>query len=516
MLAVSDTIKNAYNKYKTQRKSYIKVGDNSFFIQNLDLSADSYYEGNVIGNAIAKIAKFDMETVNVSGIDEFELFDGIWTGNQYEYISLGTFKLFDEKGTDDFFSSIVAYDKLIYFNKEYNPTLTSYPTTIYGLLQNLCEQAGLLLENQIITNGEQPLEVNLFVEGETLKNILNAICQISGTFAIISNDKLKLLLKGNNTINLSKYQLSKPEYKRTTWSINQVVLGMKDVDGEYVKYPDDTEIQGSIHKLVINDNPFVYTQELRQLYIENLYNQVNGFGYVAFETQWEGLPFVELGDLANVDGKESIVLRYNLKSPCGLKSSLSAPSIIDSVVEYADNSNSLKNALRKTEFTVKKHEGEIISLVSKTETIDTTIENTYNEINQKFDGYTPINKTVEIENSVVQLQTDTYTKTEINTKLKDGSVEKVKTTLVTVDDNGTTWDKNDSKVKSNADADGFKVIDKTGAGEKVILDAGYDAETGETRVIVDRVRVNSIKIGSYAQLEDYVDENGREGLGIFI
>ena len=96
MLAVSDTIKNAYNKYKTQRKSYIKVGDNSFFIQNLDLSADSYYEGNVIGNAIAKIAKFDMETVNVSGIDEFELFDGIWTGNQYEYISLGTFKLFDE------------------------------------------------------------------------------------------------------------------------------------------------------------------------------------------------------------------------------------------------------------------------------------------------------------------------------------------------------------------------------------------------------------------------------------
>lgn len=72
MLTVSNSIKQAYNQYTTQRKSYIQVGNNSFFIQNLDVSADAYYEGNVIGNAIAKIAKFDIETVNVNGIDEFE------------------------------------------------------------------------------------------------------------------------------------------------------------------------------------------------------------------------------------------------------------------------------------------------------------------------------------------------------------------------------------------------------------------------------------------------------------
>ena len=112
MLAISDSIKNAYNKYTTQRKSYIQVGNNSFFVQNLDVSADAYDEGNIIGNAIAKIAKFDIETEYVKGLDEFELFDGIWTGNKYEYVSLGTFKLFNEEGTDDFFSSITAYDKL--------------------------------------------------------------------------------------------------------------------------------------------------------------------------------------------------------------------------------------------------------------------------------------------------------------------------------------------------------------------------------------------------------------------
>ena len=44
---------------------------------------------------------------------------------------------------------------------------------------------------------------------------------------------LKLKLKGNDNFTLSNYQISDPEYKRTTWKINQVVLGMKDVDSPY-------------------------------------------------------------------------------------------------------------------------------------------------------------------------------------------------------------------------------------------------------------------------------------------
>lgn len=193
MLAVSDSIKNAYNQYTTQRKSYIRVGNNSFFVQNLDVAADCYKNGNIIGNAIAKIAKFDIETEYVKGIDKFELFDGIWTGNQYEYVSLGTFKLFNEEGTDDFFSSVTAYDKLVLFNKEYDPSQTTYPTTLFGLLQNVCLQAGVGLQNTSIPNGEQLIKENLFVEKESLKSVLNSICQISGNFGIVSQDKLKLL-----------------------------------------------------------------------------------------------------------------------------------------------------------------------------------------------------------------------------------------------------------------------------------------------------------------------------------
>ena len=386
MIVVSDSIKNAYNKYTTQRKPYIKVGNNTYYIQNMDFQADCYDEGNIIGNAIAKILKFDIETEYVEELDKFELYDSIWTGNQYESVFLGTFKLYDEEGTDDFFSSVTAYDLLIKFNVQYDPSQMTYPSTIFGLLQNICSQAGVILENTSIVNGTQPLENELFVEGETLKTILNAICQISGTFGTISNDKLKLGLKGSQTITLNKSQISEPEFKRTTQNINQVVLGMTDVEGEEVKYPQDSQISGTIHKLTINNNPFVYTQALREAYIQNIYNQVNGFGYEAMSMKWEGLSYVELGDLLSVDGHSSIVLRYNIKSPKGLESTLEAPSIIDSSVEYYENSNSIENRQKRTEYIVDKANQRITQVVEEIGQYDeriTKVEQTTEQISQE-------------------------------------------------------------------------------------------------------------------------------------
>lgn len=379
MLAVDNRIKEAYNQYTTQRKSKIVVGTNEYFIQNMDLYADAYDEGNIIGNAIARTLTFDIETEYVRGLDEFRLYDGIWTGEDYEYIDLGTFKLFEEQGTDNFFSSITAYDNLIKFNVPYSPDSTEYPTTLYGLLQNICEQAGVELGTQSIANGNRELPRNIFVEGETLKDILKAICGVSGTFAMISEDKVVLKLKGTDRLTLTNYQIEKPEYKRTTWKWNQVVLGMQFVEGEYVQKRDEEDIEeNGVHKIVINDNPFTFTQELREAYIDELFDQLNGFTYVAFETNWEGLPYVELGDLLTINGKDTMVLRYEIKSPDGLNSFLQAPSVIDSVVDYIDNTNDIENKQKRTEFIVRKDEqiieGIIVEQNATNERLSQTIQ----------------------------------------------------------------------------------------------------------------------------------------------
>lgn len=983
MLKVNDSIRNAYKQKTTQRKSYIKVGDNSFFIQNLDVSADAYDEGNVIGNAIAKIAKFDIETEYVKGLDEFELFDGIWTGEGYEYVSLGTFKLFEEQGTDEFFSSITSYDKLVLFNKPYDNTNVSFPISLYDFLKEICSQANVELETKQIANGDKILFQNLFVEGETLKQILKAICQISGNFAKIKNDKLvlglydynsyiatgneivlediveektkikqygitkqdgtptpdapveievgrgknlldigtisftnskkyeglnipvgtytfstkitssdtdteksrvyfynngtqvgfvnlnrntrssatitlsqsvdtitlyasngyansaddtatyedvqlekgslatsylpyntiesksnstnmfnaklipttngilvnedgskitmpivtsgngltytnktlkyfapnlkvgdvvtlyatnnsanvyntyiyldapasmlwnfgttktitenmlnspvalygnrfssgeteqviisdfrmvlgtedkpfepyeessiqhhlgdnfladkdyiengvlnknigKVVLDGsednwifdnsqttptnrtvlrryfeagsnnyisnrfvvenskpnglvlfphNNTmyisledsltgilttdsdttklnkikewlsnnnvevyyelatpeqiqleatgelrtfepytsisndldsnmeveygkyIEINKDELYQPEYKRTTWKLNKVVLGMKDVEGEFVSKQDDQDVEiNGIHQLVINDNPFVYTQQLREEYISELFERIKGFGYVAFESGFEGVPYYELGDLIKIEDKKSIILRYNLQSPKGLESTFSAPSIIDSVVEYTQTPDPLNQKLRLTELRVDKAEGEILATTKKLQEVDTTIDANYQKIINKFGNYTPTSQTVQLEKSVTQLQTDTYTKTEINTKLIDGSVTKVRTTSGTFDEDGMHYEKTGAPTKTTINEAGVSV-DSSSSGEELLF-AGYDKDINQTIVRTENLTVRRyLVIGKNTRIEDYTDENGNVGGGLFI
>lgn len=147
---------------------------------------------------------------------------------------------------------------------------------------------------------------------------------------------------------------------------------------------------------------------------------------------------------------------------------------------------------------------------------ETKIGNNYTEIMEKFDGYAPTSEITRIESSVETLQTNTYTKTEINTKLTDGSVTKLKSTVLTADDEGLTVDKSDSKTKSNMDADGFEIIDKTGSQDKSLLKAKYDEEKGETIVEADNMTVNRyFQCGSNSRFEDFQRADGKIGTAPF-
>ena len=277
MLKVNDSIRNAYKQKTTQRKSYIKVGDNSFFIQNLDVSADAYDEGNVIGNAIAKIAKFDIETEYVKGLDEFELFDGIWTGEKYEYVSLGTFKLFEEQGTDEFFSSITSYDKLVLFNKPYDNINVKFPISLYDFLKEICSQANVELETKRIANGDKILFQNLFVEGETLKQILKAICQISGNFAKIKNDKLVLglydydsYIATGNEIVLEDYYKDIVINDATIIIENNKVIEKSDLTDNSRVYINAQRIDGDYIASIIEVMPYEEKEQELDLEQKNL------------------------------------------------------------------------------------------------------------------------------------------------------------------------------------------------------------------------------------------------------
>ena len=383
MRIVSDNIKNALKQPTTQRKGRILVNGNYYEVYNVEYYADSYEDGNVIGNAIASQLDFDLPYMEK--FNTFKYFDGVWTGNDYEYVDMGTFTVFDEQDEDEFNKHITAFDNLIKFNAPFEEVET-YPKTLYQELQNICQQAGVELVNSSIPNGNFQIENNQFVNGETLKTVLKAICQISGNYGIIKEDKLVLQLTNDTDETIIKNQHEPVIWKRKTYGINQVILQLGDVEGEYVIRQDEEDIaKNGVHKLVITNNPFAYTQDKRDALIDELFNQVRGFGYIPYEMNYEWLNYLEIGDKITIDGIETLVLRIQGKSPKGLESFISAPAIIDSAVGYANNINDIKNQITRTEIIVDKQNNLIQSIASKvvdvsniiTGTGNITLENAY-------------------------------------------------------------------------------------------------------------------------------------------
>ena len=404
MKIVSDNIKNALKQPTTQRKGRILIGENYYEVYNVEYYADTYLDGNVVGNAIASQLDFDLPYI--PKFETFKYFDGVWTGSNYEYVDMGTFHVFDEQDEDEFNKHITAFDNLIKFNVPFND-VGGYPKTLFQELQNVCNQAGVNLQNMSIANGDFQVVNNQFVNGESLKAVLKAICQISGTYAIIKNDKLVLQLKNETDEVINKSQHQPVTWKRKTYGINQVVLGMSDVEGEYVLREDTQDIaQNGVHKLVINDNPFAYTQAKRDELIDDLFNQVRGFGYVPYEMNCEWLNYLEIGDIITIDDIETIVLRISGKSPNSLESFISAPAIIDSSVAYVNNTETVKNQLKRTEIIVDKNNQSIQSVVEQTEEQNQKIAKvtqTVEELNSKISDIADITTSAEDTDAKIEI-----------------------------------------------------------------------------------------------------------------
>ena len=404
MKIVNDNIKNALKQPTTQRKGRILVNDNYYEVYNVEYYADTYLDGNVVGNAIASQLDFDLPYMDK--FQTFKYFDGVWTGSAYEYIDIGTFHVFDEQDEDEFNKHITAFDNLIKFNAPFND-VGGYPKTLFQELQNICNQAGVELQNMSIVNGNFQIVNNQFVNGESLKTVLKAICQISGTYATIKDDKLVLQLKNETNEIINKSQHQPVTWKRKTYGINQVVLGMSDIEGEYVLRQDDDDIaENGVHKLVINDNPFTYTQAKRDELIDALFNQVRGFGYIPYEMNCEWLNYLEIGDTVIIDDIETIVLRISGRSPKSLESFMSAPAIIDSSIAYVDNTETVKNQLKRTEIIVDKNNQSIQSVVEQTEKQNQKIAQvtqTVEELNSKISDIADITTSAEDTDAKIEI-----------------------------------------------------------------------------------------------------------------
>lgn len=511
---LTPTFKNKCNEIEISLSEHIILDGITIPIK-AELNDDCYKDGNFIGTFIFKEIKFETDNKYNFKQKEFEYYKKV----SGESVKIGTFITTEVNDNDTNETvKVVAMDYGLKSQVEYTSFLdySSGTVTLLDVWNENCELCGLESGITNFTNSNFIVDSDQFSgTGATRRDVFGAIAKASCDFVKIGNDdKIYLILKNETNEIVEDY--TDLEDKRDTHEINAVSLGMSQVEGNNVVKIAEGVSEGQENWLVINDNLFAYTQEKRQQLIDGIFDKINGFGYSSFKTETSFKPYLTCGDLIKFKRKDgvlvdTILLRYKHDFD---EITLEAPSIIKATVVYEKPQTAMDIA-RKNEIIVNQHEGKITQLTSKTENLDITVNNNYQEIVNKFEGYTPTSQTVQLEKAVTQIQTDSYTKTEINTKLTDGSVTKVHTVSGTFDENGMHYEKTGAPTNSTINEKGVEVDNST-TGEELLF-AGYDEQLRQTIVRTENLTVRRyFVIGENSRFEDYEDEEGNIGGGIFI
>ena len=328
-----------------------------------ELNDDCYNEGNFIGTFIFKELRFETSNEYDFKKKEFKYYKVV----NGESVKIGTFITTEITDNDtEETIKVVAMDYGLKTQVEYTSNLNygSGNITLLDVWNENCELSGIESGITSFTNSNFIVDSDQFSgTGATRRDVFIAIAQSSCDFVKVANDdKIYLILKEETNEVIEEY--TDLEDKRDTQPINAVSLGMSQVEGEILTKIADGVSEENANWLVINDNPFAYTQEKRQQLINGIFNKINGFGYSAFKTETSFKPYLTCGDLVKFKRKDgvlvdSIILRYKHNFD---NITLEAPSIVKTTVNYTKPVSAIDVA-KKVEIIVNKQENTIENIV---------------------------------------------------------------------------------------------------------------------------------------------------------
>lgn len=518
MIVVSNDFKTAMKRPVKELDAYIKL-DNQTKITSADdlISFKVSCDTSMCKTAMRKLEGKYLGEHNLLGKWVHVGFGVKLSNGTFEYLDYGSFLITEITTTKDTgVTQIIGYDKMINSMIKYDKLDITYPINLYEYTKKLCENCGLELGNDTFIHNNWMINYELWenIEGITYRDILVQIAQATASTCIISNDdKVYFKYLTDTKEELTYDNMKKLKLEPIYGEINSVVLSRTPQEDNIYMSDDESIENNGLTEFKIENNEII--DKDRDNAMQPIYDVLHGISYYPFETTTEGLGWYEIADSFDIKNNSGEVFNtslfnFSITIDGGIKEILKTVADTKTQTQY-QYATTVSRRVNQAYLMVDKQNIEISSLTSKVDTYDTRINNNYQELLTKFNNYTPVNKTIEIENSVTKLQTDTYTKTEVNTKLTDGSVTKVVTETGTFADNGLTIEKTGAKSKGQFNEVGLSVLDTTGSSNERLLFAGYDEVLGESIVIAKNVNVEKyLTIGKNSRIEDYED-----GTGIF-
>lgn len=374
---LTSTWKNGCNAKTLTFSEYIII-DNKKIPVKAVLKDDCYNNGNFIGTFIFKEISFEVENNIDFKRKEFEYYKVV----NGEAIKFGTFittEITDNDTTE--LVKVVGMDFGLKTQVEYMSSLdySSGLITLLDVWNECCELSGLTSGITDFTNSDFIVESDQFTgTGATIRDVFVAIAQSSCSFVKVMNDD-KIYLIFNEATQDVVEDYTDLDDKRDTKPITCVRLGMSQIVGENLDLKDDELVKKyGEHWLIINDNPFAYTQKKREELIYAILDKIKGFGYSAFSAKTSFKPYLTCGDIIKFKNKNgelinSILLRYEHNYD---EITLEAPSETSATVNYVYPANAI-DLYKKAEAKVDKEANNITLLTEQTKTLRENLESDY-------------------------------------------------------------------------------------------------------------------------------------------
>ena len=442
--------------------------------------------------------------------------------DNYEYLDYGNYIVYSSEKQEDTNSyKIICYDKMLYSMVDYVNIGVTYPITIRNYISAICTHLGLTFANSSDTfanyDKEIPNELYLSSDGTSLdytfRDVLDELAEVTASTICINDDdelEIRYITSTNDTIDEEYLKDINVNFGEKFGPVNVIVLN-RSAGSDNVYYP--TVLPQSPYELKISDNQIMNGNN-RSDFLPDIYTVLNGLEYYTNDFTSTGICYYDLCDRYNVTIGENtyscVMFNDEVNVTQGLEEHIYTDLPEETETDYK-KADTTDRKINQAYIIVNKQNQQIEAVTSTVSTIDMRENNNYQELLSKFDDYMPVSDFVDLENSVTQLQTDTYTKTEVNTKLTDGSVTMVSTTTGTFDENGLTIEKTNAKTKGRFNEIGMKIMDATGSSDTELLFAGYDETLNESVVRSKNINVSKyLSIGTKSRIEDY-----ESGTGIF-
>lgn len=400
---------------------------------------------------------------------------------------LKTLYVTDYDDNNDYIYVLDLEDAMTKFNFKYDAsplmvhtktvgTETVYYAYLSEILDDICLQAGVT--NGISSFYQDDMEVSWYNSTYMARDYLSYIAEINGKNLYINSSNELDFKPINDTVsttisfdNISSYRLGvEHTITRVVWDngINKWEYGTNTGETYYIN----------------TDNVYVIDTAI----VQHIYNEINGLTYYNFKTDNCPLNGLESGDLiAFSDGTNS----YN------------------TFVQFDNASFSKDNWFGGIELKVDseaKQETEVLGQENNIREIKQTVDRLNNQVE------TVVRTTGELATEVRQLQTDTYTKTEVQRIVDGTGVDGVKVTVVettsgTFDINGMHYAKSGAKTESTINQSGMEVVD-TDTDEQLLF-AGYDTTLKKAVVRSEHLITRRyLSIGNNSRIQDYKTGGG--------